>query len=157
MKSWRKLKPDQAHSWDLGVAHNWTRIQRRLRRAEVIWNRKNFLSSTSLSFFPIFRNSTENGYKLYATWFLGSFGWTSVSYHWTIVFKATVGQSYTTLNTQKIKSLDPFPLYIFRNAWRIARWKEGSSQTNPAKKIVSYKILHEETKFRSLRKLLREG
>ena len=54
-----------------------------------------------------------------------------VSYDWTITFKATVGQSYTTLNTQKIKSLDPFPLYIFRNAWRLLDGKRAVPKQIP--------------------------
>jgi len=33
---------------------------------------------------PQFRNPRENGYELWTQWFLGSFGWTSVSYDWSV-------------------------------------------------------------------------
>ena len=42
---------------------------------------------------PLFRNYKGNGYKLSAQPFLGSFGWTSNSYDWSIVVKATLNQS----------------------------------------------------------------
>ena len=55
-----------------------------------------------------FKNSRENGYKLWAQWFLvrflGSFRWTSVSYDWWMVFKATINQS-TCKPKQSQKSL----------------------------------------------------
>ena len=38
-------------------------------------------------------NYKGNGYNLSAQRFLGSFGWTSVSYDWSMVFKATINQS----------------------------------------------------------------
>ena len=44
------------------------------------------------------RNYKGNGYKLSAQQFhLGSFGWTSNSCDWSMVFKATINQSHVTL------------------------------------------------------------
>ena len=44
------------------------------------------------------RNYKGNGYKLSAQQFhLGSFGWTSNSYDWSMVFKETMNQSQVTL------------------------------------------------------------
>ena len=37
-----------------------------------------------------FKNSREDGYNLWAQWFLGSFGWTNGSDDWSMVFKATI-------------------------------------------------------------------
>ena len=42
---------------------------------------------------PHYRNYKGNGLKLSAQRFLGSFVWTSVSYDWSVVFKATINQS----------------------------------------------------------------
>ena len=39
------------------------------------------------------RNYKGSGYKLSAQRFLGLLGWTSVSYDWWMVFKATINQS----------------------------------------------------------------
>ena len=55
-----------------------------------------------LHYFPLrlilhFTNCRENGYKLWVQWFLASFGWTSICYDWSMVFKATINQSYVTL------------------------------------------------------------
>ena len=41
----------------------------------------------------LLRTSRKNGYKLWVQWRLGLFGWTSISYHWPMVFKATINQS----------------------------------------------------------------
>lgn len=41
-----------------------------------------------------FRNPRENGYKLWARWFLGLFGCISVSYVWSMVSKATIIVNY---------------------------------------------------------------
>ena len=37
-----------------------------------------------------FRNSRENGNKVWEQGFLGSFGCTSLNYDWSMVFKATI-------------------------------------------------------------------
>ena len=42
---------------------------------------------------PHYRNYKGNGLNLSAQRFLGSFVWTSVSYVWSMVFKATINQS----------------------------------------------------------------
>ena len=42
---------------------------------------------------PLARHYKGNGYKLSAQRFLGLFGWTSVSYDWLMVLKATINQS----------------------------------------------------------------
>ena len=42
---------------------------------------------------PHFRSFKKNGYKFLVQWLLGLFGWTSVGYDWSIVFKATNDQS----------------------------------------------------------------
>ena len=42
---------------------------------------------------PHYRNYKGSGYKLSAQRFLGLLGWTSVSYDWWMVFKATINQS----------------------------------------------------------------
>ena len=39
---------------------------------------------------PHFRNSSENGYKLWAQWFPGPFEWASISYDRSMVFTATI-------------------------------------------------------------------
>ena len=41
----------------------------------------------------LLRTSRKNGYKLWVQWRLGLFGWTSISYHWPMVFQATINQS----------------------------------------------------------------
>ena len=43
-----------------------------------------------------------NGYKLWVQWFLKSFGWTKVSYDWSMVFKETINQSERTRVHQTI-------------------------------------------------------
>ena len=43
------------------------------------------------------RNFKGNGYKLSSRRFLGSFGWTSVSYDWSMVFGANINQSEVTV------------------------------------------------------------
>ena len=51
-------------------------------------------------YFHIIRHSGNfkgNGYKLSSRRFLGSFGWTSVSYDWSMVVKANINQSEITL------------------------------------------------------------
>ena len=69
------------------------------------------------------RDYKGNGYKLQAPRFLGSFGWTSASYDWSMVFKATINQSKLGViqpNDAKNRcpeSLCPFPLQFLE--WRI--------------------------------------
>ena len=42
---------------------------------------------------PHYRNYKGNELKLLAQRFQGSFGWTTVSYDWSMVFKATINRS----------------------------------------------------------------
>ena len=62
----------------------------------------------------LFGNFREHGYKLWPQRFLGWFGWTSVSYDWSMVFNATINQSKVTVVHQKdpknrcAESLHPF-------------------------------------------------
>ena len=63
-----------------------------------------------------FADSRENVYKLWVQ-SLGAFGWTSICYNWSMVFKATINQSYVTLvhkNDPRIRCTEsflyPFPL-----------------------------------------------
>ena len=83
------------------------------------------------SFLPaFFRNSRESGYKLWVQWFLGSFGWTSVSYDWSIVFKATITHSqvmlvypqfsFFILRNRCAESLKPFLLWFLEWGIRLA-------------------------------------
>ena len=72
-------------------------------------------------YFPLrlilhFEDSRENGYKLWVQ-SLGAFGWTSICYNWSMVFKATINQSYVALvhkNDPRIRCTEsflyPFPL-----------------------------------------------
>ena len=62
---------------------------------------------------PPFRNSRENGYKLWVQWFLGSYGWTSVTCDWSIVIKATINQSKVTLVHQDPRNLCTENFYPF--------------------------------------------
>ena len=89
-------------------------------------------------------NSKKNGYKLSAQWFLGSFGWTSVTCtcDWLMVALNTIDQSSLVAPKAGQKSLYPFPLLIVE--WRITppwckslddwyrqtpvRWKRSSDQ-----------------------------
>ena len=67
-------------------------------------------------FIPHFRSLRENGYKLWLQWFLGRLGWKSVSYDWSMVFKATINQSQVTFvhpndpGDRCAEILYPFPL-----------------------------------------------
>ena len=57
---------------------------------------KKFATCLSV-FIPHSTDSKENEYKLWVRRFLESFsGWTSVSYDWSAVFKATINQSQVT-------------------------------------------------------------
>ena len=77
------------------------------------------------------RNYKGNGYKLSAQQFhLGSFGWTSNSYDWSMVFKETMNQSQVTLvhlndpKTRYAESLYQFPLQFLQ--WGI--WTSEASR-----------------------------
>ena len=88
-----------------------------------------------LHYFPLrvilhFANSRENGYKLWVQ-SLGAFGWTSLSYDWSIVFKATINQSYVTLvhqNDPGIRCAEsflyPFPLQFLEWGIRALQQKK---------------------------------
>ena len=66
-----------------------------LGNAQLLSNSSQDDPSESSTFgpIPLFRNCKGNGYKLPAQPFLGLFGWTSNSYDWLIILKATINQS----------------------------------------------------------------
>ena len=90
-------------------------------------------TSSCVSFnFPLQKLSRENGYKLWVQWLPGSFGWKSVSYDWSMLFKETISQSQAKAcepnRSQESlrRTLVPIPLVVFgeRNGalthiWRI--------------------------------------
>ena len=84
-----------------------------------------FIYATSVSLHS--RNYEGNGYKLLVQRFLGSFGWTNVSYDWLMVFKATINQSYETLvhptdpRNHCAESLYSFPLQFLEQEIRRRR------------------------------------
>ena len=89
-------------------------------------NSQQALLNDCLHYFPLrvilhFANSRENRYKLWVQ-SLGAFGWTSVGYDWSIVFKATINQSYVTLvhqNDPRTRCAESF-LYPF--AFQFLEW-----------------------------------
>ena len=68
---------------------------------------------------PHSSNFRKNGYQLWVQCFVGSFAWINVSYHWSMVSKATVNQLQVTLvqlnqnpRNHCAESLYPFPLFL---------------------------------------------
>ena len=70
-----------------------------LGNAQLLSNSSQDDPSESSAFgpIPLFRNYTGNGYNLPVQTFLGLFGWTSISYDWLMVLKATINQSQVPL------------------------------------------------------------
>ena len=121
---------------EISLAIHWLRKEPEFtwKQETKYWRKKKYGRRYSLrasSPIPHSRGHKRNGNKLSAQRFqLGSFGWTSNSYDWSMVFKETMNQSQVTLvhpndpKTRYAESLYQFPLQFLQ--WGI--WTSEASR-----------------------------
>ena len=89
---------------------------------------------------PHFRSLRENGYKLWVHWFLGRLRWKSVSYDWSMVFKATINQSQVTFvhpNNPRDRCAEILNPFLLKSLW-IIKWGIGIQYWIKKNTVIPY-------------------